>query len=328
LGIRNVDESVIRWATQSKPAFGGISFYILFLVSSITYSFFFSQNDLFLNPGFLGLLASCTLAFMMGLADDAYNTRPFLKFLAQVICGVILFYSNSAIHIFKSDFLNLALTVTWVAGLMNSINMLDNMDGITTTVSMGIIFSIILIVITRGETNSYDLIMLVGIFAALGGFLVYNWNPSKMYMGDTGSQFLGAFLAAISIKHLWNAEPVANQFALLKNVLLVGLVFVLPLTDTLTVVINRLKRGQSPFIGGKDHTTHHLSYLGLTDKNVARTFAGISFTSAILAYLLYTINTPGMIMFSLFMLYVIVVFTSLFIVSRIKKQKVQLKQKA
>ena len=140
LGIRDKKETVIRWATTSKPAFGGISFYIVFLLSFTSYSIFFEAQEVLLNKKMVGLLATATLAFMMGLADDAYNTRPFLKLFAQILCGVILCYSGIYIGIFTSMTLNYIITVIWIVGIMNSVNMLDNMDSIAAIVSI-LIFS-------------------------------------------------------------------------------------------------------------------------------------------------------------------------------------------
>src|ERR1035437_3328831 len=84
LGIRNKEETVIRWGTQSKPAIGGISFYIIFLLSIIAYPFFFDRSMYFLNLQFIGVLFASTLGFLLGLFDDAYNTKPLIKLFTQI----------------------------------------------------------------------------------------------------------------------------------------------------------------------------------------------------------------------------------------------------
>src|SRR5204863_2516827 len=124
--------------------------------------------------------------------------------------------------------------------------------------------------------------IMIGVMAAFVGFLFYNWYPSKMYMGDTGSQFLGVFVAAIGIKYLWNAEAPTGDFISARNLLLPLIVFILPVIDTTTVVINRIAKKQSPFVGGNDHTTHALAYLGFTDTQVALIFSAISLISIII----------------------------------------------
>jgi UDP-GlcNAc:undecaprenyl-phosphate GlcNAc-1-phosphate transferase len=106
-----------------------------------------------------------------------------------------------------------------------------------------------------------------------------------MFMGDTGSQFLGLFLAAMGIDNCWNIDVQAeinNQHII--NFLLVGLVFLIPLTDTTTVVINRMRIGQSPFVGGKDHTTHHLFFRGVTEKRIAILYFLLSSIAISFAY--------------------------------------------
>lgn len=285
LGIRDHSETVIRWSSVSKPAFGGISFFILFLLSAATYSIFFEAADTFPNKQALGLMASTSLAFVMGLADDAYNTRPILKFSAQIGCGVILILTGTSIQIFAHDWMNYALTIIWVVGIMNSINMLDNMDGITTVTSSAIIGMALMYMFMQSDFNNPDLLLCLGVLASLIGFLFINWHPSKMFMGDTGSQFLGIFLAFIGISYFWNAEGLNGSIAPARQFIMVLLAFALPLIDTTTVVLNRLGRRQSPFVGGRDHTTHHLSYLGLSDSQVAMVYILVSMINAILMFL-------------------------------------------
>jgi UDP-GlcNAc:undecaprenyl-phosphate GlcNAc-1-phosphate transferase len=125
----------------------------------------------------------------------------------------------------------------------------------------------------------------LGTVAALIGFLFYNWHPSKMYMGDTGSQFLGAFLAAASIHFIWNIRDVNGPEFQIRQFTTPLLVFAIPLIDTTTVSIRRLMRGQSPFVGGKDHITHHLAFLGLKDGTVTLVYLIISIISASLIIL-------------------------------------------
>ena len=217
---------------MSKPAVGGITFYIIFLLAVACYSVFFSPSQVFYNAKFVGLLLSMALGFIIGLADDAYDTKPFLKFFIQFACGLIMFTSGIRIEVFDFWFLNLCLTVFWVVGIMNSVNMLDNMDGITTLVSLGIILSVIVIIVSNGDLENMHLIILIGLIGALFSFLYFNWNPSRMYMGDTGSQFLGALLAAIGILYLWNDVYSDGQGIVSRKIVLVIMSFILPIIDT------------------------------------------------------------------------------------------------
>lgn len=280
LGIRNnADGTVIRWGAMSKPAVGGITFYIMFLLSVASFSVLFEPGKEMYQTAFVGLLLSCGSGFVIGLADDAYDTRPLLKFGIQFLCGVILIASGIQVHVFTNELANYCLTLFWVVGIMNSVNMLDNMDGITTVVSSGIIINTIYRIVNHGDYTNMHLLVLLGVLAALLAFLRFNWNPSKMYMGDTGSQFLGVFLAAMGLIYFWN-DPYAAQQAASGRVFAVTIMtFILPILDTTIVVVNRLSKGQSPFVGGKDHTTHSLAYLGLTDRQVALVFVALAICS-------------------------------------------------
>lgn len=283
-GIRENAPGIVRWSASAKPAFGGIGFFIVFLFAFAVHGVLFPKYADPLQPELLGLLFATGLGFLMGLADDAYNTRPLLKFVTQLLCGITLIASGTCIRLFPSDLANQALTILWVVGMMNSINMLDNMDAITTLVSIFILVAGLIALLLRGTVSSVNVVLVTGIIGALCGFLFFNWHPSRMYMGDTGSQFLGVFLAYVGIHCFWNGPSLAGTVEPWRQVACTLVVFLLPIVDTTTVTINRLLRGTSPFVGGKDHTTHHLSYAGLTDAQVAMAFGGVGAVSCFLSF--------------------------------------------
>ncbi len=322
LGIRNTNDTVIRWGPQSKPAFGGISFFIIFLFSIIADSILFGHNDYFQNIQFIGIILSITLGFLMGLFDDAYNTRPILKFITQFSCGVILIVTGTYIHLFSYAPLNYILTLFWIVGMMNSINMLDNMDAVVSVVSMFILLTIgiNLVLLDEFYYSTSDLFLVIGCFAALSGFLIYNWYPSKIYMGDTGSQFLGVFLAVMGIKYLWNVKDFNHHIIPSKQLLSVCLVFLIPLIDTTTVVIKRISKGKSPFVGGKDHTTHYLAHLLSSDRKVIYVMSGIAFFSSVLTIWIIDFSYQWNYIYSLIIcIYILAVFSALFIITFTEK---------
>ncbi len=292
LGTRNNAEmQQERWSAHVKPSIGGISFFIVFLISISVIGTLPRESNLFLDKKLIGIMAASSLGFLLGLADDAYNTNPLVKFILQLSCAFILILSDVYIPIIGVPVIDFAITVIWVIGLMNSINMLDNMDAITTTTSMSIIIGLIAVIFSTGVHGyNFYLVMMVGVLGSLLGFLYYNWNPSKIYMGDTGSQFLGVFLAACGIIYFWNfRDSNGGQFQF-KQFVVPMLMFIVPLIDTITVTFRRLMRKQSPFIGGKDHITHHLAFLGFSDRQVALTLITISFISIPLCILLLNQN--------------------------------------
>jgi UDP-GlcNAc:undecaprenyl-phosphate GlcNAc-1-phosphate transferase len=315
-------ENIVRWSDVTKPAIGGITFYITFLFSLIVYSLFFEPTAILLHSEILGLLASCTIAFLMGLADDAYDTNPLLKFSSQVFCGIVLIYSGIYIQLFQNIYFNYIITMLWVVGLMNAINLLDNMDAITSIVTLASIVTIISVLLIQRDASSVFFTLLLGAASSISAFLLFNWHPSKMYMGDTGTQFLGAFMATLSIIFLWNSPPHVTGFlADGKKILSAILTFSLPIIDTSIVFFNRIMKGTSPFVGGKDHTTHHLHYLGLKEPQIAMIYAvhsGISLL-CVIAINKYVQEWSATYM-GLFAAYFILSLLAFFIITRLKKK--------
>lgn len=321
LGMRPGMQPLVRWSVQAKPSVGGISFFIIFLFSIVIHSIFFGHANGVLNINFIGQIIAITMAFLIGLADDAYNTNPILKFIAQVLCGITLIATGTHIAVFESNILNYVLTLLWIVAIMNSINMLDNMDAITSVVSIGIIVSAMFVLYFNYDLSHIHFFILMGVMASLIGFLFYNWYPAKIYMGDTGSQFLGILLGIIGISYFWNgsAAPVSSQP--LKQLILVSLVFILPITDTATVVLNRLLKKKSPFVGGRDHTTHYLSYMGLSDSQVAFLYLFIGLISAFLVLIIIKyLPVWNTICYLLFITYIAAISCSLFYVTKLKRK--------
>ncbi len=288
IGNNKENGSLIRWAAEHKPSIGGISFFILFLLSASSYPILPFGTDDMLNKQGIALLGSVTLGFLVGFVDDSLHISPLKKFLGQLGCAIIMISMGVFIPISDYLLLNYALTAFWVIGIMNSINMLDNMDGITAGVSTTILITILSFILLNGQIGSFFVLVLIGVIASMFGFLYFNWHPAKMYMGDSGSQFLGALLSYVSILYLWTFKG-STGFSLQQFVIPV-IVFMVPMIDTFTVSIHRIARGQSPFQGGRDHTTHHLAYCGLKDNQVASTFVFMSVVAGLLAIVIYQLQ--------------------------------------
>jgi UDP-GlcNAc:undecaprenyl-phosphate GlcNAc-1-phosphate transferase len=318
LGVRNHSEGVVRWTSTTKPSLGGILFFFAFLLSIVFYLIILSENARFNNLEFLGMVIACTLGFVMGLADDAYNTRPWLKFFIQTLCGLVAVLCGNSIQIFSSDAMNYMFTIFWFVGIMNSLNMLDNMDAITSSVTSVACISMLVLSYITNTLFAYESILIIGVAASILGFLRYNWNPARMYMGDSGSQFLGAFMAYASIKILWNAEAeISSVWGTLFFILLPVSFFIITISDTTTVSINRLLKKRSPFVGGKDHTTHHLVYAGLKQRSVAILYMCLSILASVLGFSVYYYRLYNLAwVVVLFALILFAIFISLFIVTR------------
>lgn len=313
LGIRNNNDVIIRWSNESKPSLGGVSFFIVFIFVSIVYSMIFFEKNIFQDIQYVGLILAGSIAFLMGLADDAYDTKPMAKLTIQILCGIVFIITGTTLDLFHNNFIDGFITIIWVIGIMNSLNMLDNMDGITgTTVFFILITCLFSGWIVSGFNTDIWTISLIAMIGAVLGFLIYNINPSKLFMGDAGSQFIGLFVAFFSIKFLWNVGSETTHSSWL-GIVITLIAFTPAAADTFTVVINRLKKGQSPMVGGKDHTTHHLVYSGLGDKAVWYIFSIIGLISSILAIgMVYLLKYDIILPIILSCVYFLVVFGLLY----------------
>lgn len=313
LGIRNKNDVVIRWSNQSKPSLGGVSFYVAFVFATFAFEIIAEQSNIFKSLEYVGFLAGTTLAFFMGLADDAYNTKPFLKLGAQISCGIILVATGTIINLTNNYYIDSFSTIVWVVALMNSLNMLDNMDGITGTTALFILLSCLgSYWFFHNYEKSIWFVYMIVLVGALIGFLRFNIHPSKIFMGDAGSQFIGFVLAFFSIKTLWNLGDTVQNHSWI-GIVVTLIAFTPAAVDSLTVTINRLKKGQSPMVGGKDHTTHHLVYAGLNDRQVWYVFLLLGALSTVFAMVCIYLISIKQIVFTLpFLLFFVISFGLLY----------------
>ena len=167
------------------------------------------------------------------------------------------------------------------------------------------------------------MVLIVGTSAALCGFLFFNWPPSRMFMGDTGSQFLGVLLAFMGIRFFWNASSPSGEWEPARQFIAPIIVFLLPIVDTTVVSINRIMKGHSPFVGGRDHTTHHLGYMGLSDGQVALIFIGLSLVNVFLTFVMFRfIDIWQNLHTILFVSYILLTFGTLFTITHRAKPPV------
>jgi UDP-GlcNAc:undecaprenyl-phosphate GlcNAc-1-phosphate transferase len=234
------------------PRFGGIAMYGAVVIALLA----FGQRYRF--DQFASILIGASWVSFLGVWDDRWGLRPALKLFGQVVAAIILIVTDVQVQFLPNDVLNWTITVLWVVGLTNAINFLDNMDGLSGGIVAIASAFFLLIAIQNGQ-------YLVGALSAalLGasvGFLVYNFNPASIFMGDTGSLFLGFMLAALGIKLRFpnNTDAVTWMVPLI--------VLGVPIFDTTLVVVSRLRRGLHPVTAGKDHSSHRLVRLGFTQR--------------------------------------------------------------
>jgi UDP-GlcNAc:undecaprenyl-phosphate GlcNAc-1-phosphate transferase len=204
-----------------------------------------------------GILLGATWVSFFGFWDDRVGLGAFPKLLAQITGALILLFTGVSVQLPVPDLLNAFLTVFWIVGITNAFNLLDNMDGLSGGV--GAVASAFFLLLAALSGQYLVGALAAAIFGACIGFLLYNFNPASIFMGDTGSLFLGFVLAALGIKMRFptNVPWVTWMVPLL--------VLIVPLFDTTLVFFSRLKRGKNPLTTpGKDHVSHRLVAVGWT----------------------------------------------------------------
>jgi UDP-GlcNAc:undecaprenyl-phosphate GlcNAc-1-phosphate transferase len=233
------------------PLLGGVAIYGSFIVAVLVFGNRFRLHEL------VSILVGASLMSFLGVWDDRRSLSPILKLAGQFLAASILVLTGVRIGTFHWEPVNIAVTLLWVVMITNAMNLLDNMDGLSGGVGAA---AAIYFLLLAAMNNQY----LVGALAAalVGaciGFLIYNFNPASIFMGDAGSLFLGFVLAAVGIKLRFpGGTPIVTWMV---PVLILGL----PLFDTTLVVLSRLRRGLNPLTTpGKDHVSHRLVALGYT----------------------------------------------------------------
>ncbi|MEZ4637443.1 MAG: MraY family glycosyltransferase [Caldilineaceae bacterium] len=246
LGI--LDQPAARKIHASPvPLMGGIAIYGAFILALL----FFGERQ-YINE-VVGIFVGASLVSIMGIIDDQRGLGSYIKLAGQVVAAAILIYSGVQIRIF-GNWLDIGLTLLWVVGITNAFNLLDNMDGLSGGIAM---IAAVFFTLLAAMSDQY----LVGALAAAlagasAGFLIYNWNPAYIFMGDTGSLFLGFLLAAVAIKLRFPSNSVTVTW------MIPVLVLALPIFDTMLVFVSRLRRGKNPLTTpGKDHLSHRLARL-------------------------------------------------------------------
>lgn len=249
-----VDEpSARKLHIRTVPRLGGAAIYLGCITALLIF------GDLFYVSQLVSILIGATCVSFLGMWDDRRGLPPLLKLSGQAVASGILIASGIEVSFFPFPLLNLFATVVWVVGITNALNLLDNMDGLSGGVATVACIFFLLLAVMSGQYLVSSLA--AALLGACLGFLYYNVNPASVFMGDTGSLFIGFILAALGIK-LRFPDNVAFVTWMIPVVVL-GL----PIFDTILVVISRLRRGLNPLTTpGKDHVSHRLVIMGATQR--------------------------------------------------------------
>ncbi len=277
-----------RWHNTPTAFLGGVAIYLSFLITAGIFNVPITRE-------FIGIFAGATILFATGLIDDFKSIRPYTKLIAQITAVAVAILFDIKIEIF-TPLLSVPLTILWVIAVTNAFNLLDNMDGLSAGIAF--ITSIVLSIVSA-IYNKPELVTISLILAGTSlGFLRYNFKPASIFMGDCGSMFLGFIIGTLSVI---GTRHHASNF--IVTIAIPVLILAVPIFDTALVTIMRDLTGRSVSRGGKDHISHRLVVLGLSEKK-----------AVLLLYLLAIITGSIAIIYPYVNFYVVTIIGALILV--------------
>jgi UDP-GlcNAc:undecaprenyl-phosphate GlcNAc-1-phosphate transferase len=264
-----------RWHKKPTALLGGIGIFLSFIIPFLIF--------IPLNKLTIGIFLCSLLIFGVGLYDDLKEVKPYTKFIVQIILSIVVIFLGISIKIIPYPIIAIPLTIFWIVGITNAVNILDNMDGLASGISF----------ISSGCIFLYALqnnLPLVALFSSIIagpalGFLKFNFNPAKIFMGDSGSLFLGFILSIITIIGTW--KEATN---LLFSIIVPLSVMVIPIFDTTLVTFQRKIYGRRISQGGKDHSSHRLVFLGISEKKAVLILMAFSLLFGLTIILMSRLN--------------------------------------
>ena len=317
IGAVDIPNDERRMHKKPMPKFGGPAIIIGFLVSIIyliitlsiegNLNIFGPENYIVKLLGFIGgILILSTFCFF----DDVKGIHPLIKLLGQIIaagivagCGIRIEHFDLPFlegNIILSNIFSITLTMIWIIGITNAINLIDGLDGLSTGISIISCVSL-LIIFALNASPLIAIIMITALVGALSGFLPFNFNPAKTFIGDIGSNFLGFTLSVVSILGI---AKTATAFVIVLPIIVLGL----PIFDTVSAIIRRLIKGKSlkaVFQADKGHLHHKLIERGLSQKEAVLILYGISVACGMFAVILFESDIWKAISFALMVIAVV-----------------------
>ncbi|MFC1815094.1 glycosyl transferase [Thermodesulfobacteriota bacterium] len=287
-----------RWHKQPTALLGGIAIFTGIAVPLIFNADFVSLwNHLSKTTGIVALpsigaviLIGVALLFVLGLLDDFIHIKPHAKLVGQILVASMVTFLGFRLHWVTSLTMDTTLTILWIVGITNAFNLLDNMDGLCAGIGFIAAAYLALLLAEKSPEAALAAMILAG---SLGAFLFYNFNPASIFMGDSGSLLIGFTLAVLSLSY--SESGAANKLSSLAVPIMVLMV---PILDTSLVTLIRVLSGRKASVGGKDHTSHRLVLMGLSEKGAVLFLygiAGISGLSALFVSKTDTLTSPVVI---------------------------------
>ncbi|MEG1878385.1 MAG: MraY family glycosyltransferase [Pseudoflavonifractor sp.] len=286
VGAVDVPKDARRMHNHPIPRMGGLAIFFGFMLSALIF--------VPMDHALRGMLLGAVIIVILGIFDDIYSLKASFKFVVQIVAALVAVLSGNVIaalsnpNIFSANpiwelgWLQYPVTVIWIVAITNAVNLIDGLDGLACGVST--ISSMTLLVIALVVSDGPVALLMAALAGGCIGFLPYNLNPAKIFMGDTGSTFLGFILAVVSIQGLFKFYAIIS-FAV--PFLMLGL----PIFDTCFAFIRRIAHGQSPMHADRSHVHHRLIDMGLSQKQAVAVLYIISAILGLSAVVLAT-TTP------------------------------------
>ena len=274
-----------RWHNKPIPIHGSFGFYSIFIflvlftlsVYSPDINNLRQSQEILITPVIIkqitfviALLGSSLLFFIFGFIDDLVNMRPKSRLIFQIIvCSLFIFDTNMFL-ISEIEVFNFIYTLFWFIGIINAINLIDSFDGVSsgTVVIASLVF--LALIVNQGDFDGsfYFISITTILIGVLIGYLIHNFPPATIFMGDSGSLSIGFLIAATLVPSESNNYLGLEQAFNIKHILYPCLILSFPIFDTALVTLSRIMNGKKFYEGGKDHTAHRFSIIGFSDRKV------------------------------------------------------------
>ncbi len=250
-GILDHPDQRLKRHAQPVPYLGGVAVYLAFMVALVTVKIW--QHGTVI--GVVGMLTGASMIMALGVVDDLRALSPAVKFLGQTAAAAVLVVCNMRLQFIADPYLAAVVSVLWVVGVTNAMNLIDIMDGLSSGVA--VIAAVWFYAVSAGSGRYNTVLILAALAGAALGFLPYNFPKARIYLGDAGALLLGFVLASVAMGQGYSR---INTIAVLAPLLILAV----PIFDTLFIMFLRHRRGVSMFRGSPDHLALRLVKLGLT----------------------------------------------------------------
>jgi len=266
-----------RWHLKPTAMLGGVSIYAAFMVGYLIFAPKY--------PSAYPILVAGTLLFITGLVDDVIQIKPYAKLIVQLIAAAVVVHSGLRLPWTNHQEINDVITIFWLVGITNAVNLLDNMDGLAGGVSLISCAFLMITFLLNGQIAEAVLPAILG--SAVLGFLVFNFNPASIFMGDCGSMFLGLMLSGTAL-----LSDYGRSRHLTSVLLTPVLILAIPIFDTCVVTVTRKLSGRPISQGGRDHTSHRLVALGMSERRAVIMLYAFAILSGGMALMVRLLESP------------------------------------